>query len=74
MKGITCMVIHVLALAVMFHPICHTLIILQDYVQPALTIALLVIMLFSAKLVYPIIFYILMQLVNFLALQVLGII
>ena len=73
MKGTTCLVIHVSALAVMFHPICHTLIILQDYVQPASTTALLVIMLLSAKLVHPIIFYILIQLVNFLVLQVLGI-
>ncbi len=74
MKGTTCLAIHASALAVMFHPICHTLIILQDYVQPASTTALLVIMLLSAKLVHPIIFYILMQLVNFLVLQVLGII
>ena len=74
MKGITCLVILVSALVVMFHPISHTLTILQDYVHLASTTALLVIMPLSAKLVHPIISYIPMQLVNFLVLQVLAII
>lgn len=73
MKDITCLVIRVSAHAVMSHPICLTRIILQEHVRLALIIARLAIILYFVKHVLPIISCILMQPVNFHALQVLDI-
>ena len=72
-KDTTYLEIHVSSRVVMYHLLCHMLTILQGYAQIVSTIALLVIMLLFARHAHLIIFYILMQLVNFRVLQVVGI-